>query len=127
MQAQEKLLQSAAGFTLVEVLLSLVLLSVAALGLLQWHAVANGVAHKAYQQTLAQVMAADAAERLWMASLNGPWQPESLSSEWQQHWSEFFIEANNEFHCTPQRVCRIQIRSHSVSQDYWVELPRQVQ
>ena len=110
-----------------EVLLSLVLLSVAALGLLQWHAVANGVAHKAYQQTLAQVMVADAAERLWMASLYGPWQPESLSHEWQQHWSDLFTEADNEIRCTSQRLCRIQIRSPSVSQDYWVELPRQAQ
>ncbi|SIT68750.1 prepilin-type N-terminal cleavage/methylation domain-containing protein [Ectothiorhodosinus mongolicus] len=124
---QDKCRHLAAGFTLVEVLLSLVLLSVAALGLLQWHAVANGAAHKAYQQTLAQVMAADAAERLWMASLHGPWQPESLSHEWQQHWSDFFMEGDHEIHCTPQRLCHIQMRSSSVSQDYWVQLPRLAQ
>lgn len=58
--------RSTSGFTLVEVLVALVLLSVSVLGLmqLQWNSVRAGTSGS--QATLVQVQALDMGERIWM-------------------------------------------------------------
>lgn len=59
------------GFSLLETLIALLVLSIGALGnvALQLHALQ--VTHSAYQRTLASLIAADAGERLWMAAAGG--------------------------------------------------------
>ena len=59
------------GFSLLETLIALLVLSIGALGnvALQLHALQ--ATHSAYQRTLASLIAADAGERLWMAAAGG--------------------------------------------------------
>ncbi|MCG5499673.1 type IV pilus modification protein PilV [Ectothiorhodospira lacustris] len=73
------------GFSLTEVLVALVVLSIGLLGLaaLQLNGL-KGV-HSAYQRTLAGVIAMDAGERLWMSLADGK-EPEDIQAEWLSDW-----------------------------------------
>ncbi|EHQ53369.1 type IV pilus modification protein PilV [Ectothiorhodospira sp. PHS-1] len=77
------------GFSLTEVLVALLVLSIGLLGLaaLQLNGL-KGV-HSAYQRTLAGVIAMDAGERLWMSlSPDYPLQdPEDIQAGWLSDWS----------------------------------------
>jgi len=72
--------RTSAGFTLLETLIALVVLSVGSLGsvALQLHALQ--ATHSAYQRSLASLIAADAGERLWLGLATGQidlaWLPE---------------------------------------------------
>ncbi|WP_412852259.1 type IV pilus modification protein PilV [Ectothiorhodospira shaposhnikovii] len=73
------------GFSLTEVLVALLVLSIGLLGLaaLQLNGL-KGV-HSAYQRTLAGVIAMDAGERLWMSLADGK-EPEDIQAEWLSDW-----------------------------------------
>lgn|GEM_PF-872073 len=69
------------GFSLLETLIALLVLSVGALGsvALQLHALQ--ATHSAYQRTLASLIAADAGERLWQAAAGG-----EAGLDWIDDW-----------------------------------------
>jgi len=72
-----------AGFTLLEVLLALLLLSFGVLGFAALQLKALQAAHSAYQYSLASVMAADVGERLWMGLAAG-----RIDTDWLPAWEE---------------------------------------
>ncbi|MCG5509644.1 type IV pilus modification protein PilV [Ectothiorhodospira lacustris] len=78
------------GFSLTEVLVALVVLSIGLLGLAALQL--NGLkgAHSAYQRTLASVIAVDAGERLWLSlSPDYPFQdPEDVEADWLGYWQD---------------------------------------
>lgn len=74
---------SCAGFTLLEVLLALLLLSFGVLGFVSLQLSALKAAHSAYQHSLASVLAADVAERLWMGLAEG-----RIDTDWLPAWEE---------------------------------------
>lgn len=82
--------QASGGFTLVEALIALLVLSLGLLGVAAMQLKAMQSAHVAYQRSLATVIAADANERLWaaLASTGGscPDAP-SVQTAWKSHWS----------------------------------------
>ncbi len=73
----------ARGFTLLEVLIALLVLSVGALGsaALQLHALQ--ATHSAYQHSLATLMASDAGERLWLGVAAG-----RIETDWVADWRQ---------------------------------------
>lgn len=77
------------GFSLVEVLVSLVIVSLGLLGLAAMQLKGLQSAHLSYQRTLATVAAQDAVERLWVrlweAQDSCP-SPESVESDWLLAW-----------------------------------------
>lgn len=72
-----------AGFTLLEVLLALLLLSFGVMGFVSLQLSALQAAHSAYQHSLASVLAADVAERLWMGLAEG-----RVDTDWLAAWEE---------------------------------------
>lgn len=75
------------GFSLLEVLISVLILSFGLLGMagLQLKSLQSG--HSAYQRTLATVIAMDAGERLWANSASlDPLTTEELQIQWQTDW-----------------------------------------
>lgn len=80
-------LRSSSGFSLLEVLVSVLILSFGLLGMagLQLKSLQNS--HSAYQRTLATVIAMDAGERLWANSAStAPLTTAELAQQWQEHW-----------------------------------------
>ncbi|MBK1691992.1 type IV pilus modification protein PilV [Ectothiorhodospira mobilis] len=75
------------GFSLIEALVALLVLSVGLLGLAALQLSALKGAHSAYQRTLASIAARDAEERLWMAAAAGPLQAGAVGSAWRRQWS----------------------------------------
>lgn len=59
------------GFTLLEVLVTLVIMSIGLLGLLSLQLRSLQYTHSSYQRTLASIYAKDAAERMW-TNLSNP-------------------------------------------------------
>ncbi|MCG5534691.1 type IV pilus modification protein PilV [Ectothiorhodospira mobilis] len=80
-------LQCQRGFSLIEALVALLVLSVGLLGLAALQLSALKGAHSAYQRTLASIAARDAQERLWMAAAEGPLQAAAVASAWRRQWS----------------------------------------
>lgn len=83
-----------AGFTLVEALVALVVLSIGLLGVAAMELRALQGAHAAYQRSVASLAAQDARERLWaeVASLPGvPVCPagriDGVEHAWRAHWN----------------------------------------
>ncbi|MFO8002870.1 type IV pilus modification protein PilV [Thioalkalivibrio sp.] len=72
-----------AGFTLLEVLLAMLLLSFGVLGFVSLQLSALQAVHSAYQHSLASVLAADVAERLWMGLAEG-----QIDTGWLPAWEE---------------------------------------
>jgi type IV pilus assembly protein PilV len=70
-----------AGFTLIETLVALVVLSVGALGCVALQLNALQATHSAYQRSLASLIAADAAERLWVGLAAG-----QIDVAWLPDW-----------------------------------------
>ena len=70
------------GFTLIEVLVTVLLLSVGALGTALLQMQALKATHAAYQRTLASVFAADVAERLWFGLVAGV-STDAWLADWQ--------------------------------------------
>jgi type IV pilus assembly protein PilV len=92
-----------AGFTLLETLIALVVLSVGALGCVALQLNALQATHSAYQRSLASLIAADAGERLWASLAAGQidvgWLP-----EWVQHRD---CGGSNSHVCLPELEVRI--------------------
>ncbi|MCJ8287667.1 MULTISPECIES: type IV pilus modification protein PilV [unclassified Halomonas] len=88
-------LRSQAGFSLLEALVALVLLSVGLLGVAGMQLRSLQSAHSSIQRSLADLAAQDARELLWASLVaNGGYcpegVPESLSREhWREHWADF--------------------------------------
>jgi type IV pilus assembly protein PilV len=71
------------GFTLIEVLVTLLLLSLGVLGSAALQLKALQTTHSAYQRSLASVLAIDAGERLWLGLAQG-----SLGADWLADWRD---------------------------------------
>lgn len=78
-----------AGFSLIEVLVAIVVLSVGLLGFAALQLKGLQSAHAGYQRTLASVIASDAAERLWAEWPKGPVDAavtENIEAAWLAAW-----------------------------------------
>nr|WP_269816184.1 type IV pilus modification protein PilV [Halomonas sp. G15] len=84
------------GFTLIEALVALVVLSIGLLGVAALQVKSLQSAHLSYQHTLASLAAQDAAERLWVAyAYSSPTCPaltviNGEGSDWHDGWSGYF-------------------------------------
>jgi type IV pilus assembly protein PilV len=76
-------LPGASGFTLLEVLIALLLLSVGTLGCVALQLNALQATHSAYQRSLASLIAADAGERLWQGLADG-----HIDTAWLSDWRQ---------------------------------------
>ncbi len=86
------------GFTLLEVLIALLILSLGALGsaALQLHALK--ATNSAYQHSLATLMAVDAGERLWLGLAAG-----RIETDWLADWRQRRTCGRGETHvCLPE-------------------------
>jgi type IV pilus assembly protein PilV len=75
------------GFTLLEVLIAAVVLSVGLLGAAALQIKGLQSAHSAYQRTIASIIATDAAERLWIDMHDGTIDRAAVETDWLAHWS----------------------------------------
>lgn len=75
------------GFTLLEVLIAAVVLSVGLLGAAALQIKGLQSAHSAYQRTIASIIATDAAERLWIDMHDGTIEHPAVETDWLAHWS----------------------------------------
>ncbi|MCG5496904.1 type IV pilus modification protein PilV [Ectothiorhodospira variabilis] len=84
------------GFSLIEALVALLVLSVGLLGLAGLQLLGMQSSHSAYQRTVASVIATDAGERLWLGMAkawadNGEFtgaDVEAIRDEWRDHWQQ---------------------------------------
>lgn len=75
------------GFSLLEVLIAVLILSFGLLGMAGLQLKSLQSSHSAYQRTLATVIAMDAGERLWANSASStPLTTEQLRDQWQDDW-----------------------------------------
>ncbi len=110
--------RTSSGFTLLETLIALVVLSVGALGCVALQLKALQATHSAYQRSLASLIAADAGERLWAGLATGQidtgWLP-----EWVQHRD---CAGGNPHVCLPELAVRIEgAAERRVVSVSWVE------
>jgi type IV pilus assembly protein PilV len=92
--------QSESGFTLIEALVALLVLSIGLLGVAAMQLKALQGAHAAYQRSIASLAAQDAQERLWAVMAdNGGLECPSWSSaqsfggvNWHDTWAEYLPE-----------------------------------
>ena len=90
-----------AGFSLVEALIALLVLSVGLLGLAALQLSGMQSTHSAYQRTIASVMATDAAERIWIKvgqldegeALTQP-HIQGVRDEWLEQWGTGSVEGD---------------------------------
>ncbi|MFP4244843.1 MAG: type IV pilus modification protein PilV [Ectothiorhodospira sp.] len=75
------------GFTLVEALVALLVLSLGLLGLAALQLSGLKGAHAAYQRTLASIAARDAEERLWMEAADGHLTTAAVTPAWRRDWT----------------------------------------
>ncbi|SEQ00883.1 type IV pilus assembly protein PilV [Ectothiorhodospira magna] len=78
--------RGAGGFSLIEVMVALLVLSIGLLGLAALQLTALRGAHSAYQHTLASIMAMDAGERLWLSLAQADMTPAAVHTDWVTHW-----------------------------------------
>lgn len=86
----------AAGFSLLEVLIAVLIIAFGLLGMaaLQLKTLQNG--HSAYQRTLASIIAMDASERLWMNLGDTPVKTAAvIQSEWLSAWNNVLPAAGS--------------------------------
>ena len=81
------------GFSLIEALIALVVLSIGLIGVAAMQLKALQSANAGYQRSVASVAAVDAQERLWamLASLEtgqtcADINPSAVQAEWREHW-----------------------------------------
>ncbi|PAU74335.1 type IV pilus modification protein PilV [Halomonas salipaludis] len=104
MKKQCHLPKAQAGFTLIEALVALLVLSIGMLGVAVMQLKALQGAHAAYQRSLASLAAQDAQERLWAVMANAPdelvcpsWEEAQNigGSSWHAQWVAFLPELNS--------------------------------
>jgi type IV pilus assembly protein PilV len=71
-----------AGFSLIEVLITMVIISIALLGLAVLQVKALQYSYASYQRSLATIQANDLVERLWAGVCALPGSANSISAEW---------------------------------------------
>ena len=77
------------GFTLIEVMVSLLVLGTALVALNTLQLASLRQAHDALHHTLANVIAIDAAERLWLAhAMQTHPTPEDIQQQWLEAWRD---------------------------------------
>lgn len=90
------------GFTLLEALIALLVLSIGLLGIAGMQLKALQGAHMAYQRSLASVIAIDAQERLWAGRASGTCpsnsETETISNKWADFW---FDEPHDDLETLP--------------------------
>lgn len=74
------------GFSLIEALIALVVLSVGLLGVAAMQLKALQSANAGYQRSVASVAAVDAQERLWAELANKTCTDINIESDWETHW-----------------------------------------
>lgn len=82
------------GFTLLEVMIALVVLSFGMLGLAAMQLKGLQSAHLSYQRTLATTAASDAVERLWVDLWATPTtcpDPVGVTDEWHDAWGDVLV------------------------------------
>jgi type IV pilus assembly protein PilV len=88
----------ASGFTLLEVLVALLVLSVGTLGCVALQLNALQATHSAYQRSLASLIAADVGERLWQGLGDG-----QIDTAWLSDWRQRRSCETGEGHvCLPE-------------------------
>ncbi|MFB9146969.1 type IV pilus modification protein PilV [Halomonas alkalicola] len=95
--------QSESGFTLIEAMIALLVLTVGLLGVAAMQLKALQGAHAAYQRSIASLAAQDAQERLWeaMAAAGNRQCPDedvvngTGEGSWLAQWSQFLPELND--------------------------------
>ena len=100
------------GFTLIEALVALLVLSIGLLGVAAMQLKALQGAHAAYQRSIASLAAQDAQERLWakMAINSGTVCPtgsdvEDIQIAWQGEWSIFLPGFSDQSTLTGNSAC----------------------
>ncbi len=78
------------GFTLIEVLVSFIVLSIGLLGLASLQLNALKSSHSAYQRTVASIIAMDAGERLWaeLAKSKNLNAANDVEEAWLEYWDD---------------------------------------
>ncbi|WP_006788135.1 type IV pilus modification protein PilV [Thiorhodospira sibirica] len=77
------------GFTLIEVLVSFIVLSIGLLGLASLQLNALKSSHSAYQRTVASIIAMDAGERLWAnLAADDPLDADAVETAWLNAWQD---------------------------------------
>ncbi|MBY5970152.1 type IV pilus modification protein PilV [Halomonas denitrificans] len=126
------------GFSLLEALVALLLLSVGLLGIAGLQLRSLQGAHSSIQRSLADLAAQDARELLWasMTALDGECPPDAAQSlrshQWHQHWAPFLpglADADQSIEPAEDCAFKISIRwqderfSDPSVFEYWVKLP----
>jgi type IV pilus assembly protein PilV len=104
------------GFTLIEALVALVVLSIGLLGVAAMQLKALQGAHAAYQRSIASLAAQDAQERLWakMAVDIGTICPagsdvDDIQSDWQGEWGVFLPGFSTSSTLTGNLACEYEV------------------
>lgn len=106
------------GFSLLETLIALVVLSVGALGCVALQLHALQATHSAYQRSLASLIAADAGERLWLGMATG-----QVDVDWVPEWMQRRDCGHAASHvCLPELEVRIEgVAARRVVSVSWAE------
>lgn len=83
------------GFTLIEVLVAVLVLSIGMLGLAAMQLNGLQSAHLSYQRTLATASAKDAVDRLWVKLWELPDScpdPADVTGEWHEAWEDLLVD-----------------------------------
>lgn len=76
------------GFSLIEVLITMLVVSIGLLGVAALQAKSLQHAYASYQRTLATVQANDAVERLWARVCDLPDELSDIEDEWVDEWED---------------------------------------
>jgi type IV pilus assembly protein PilV len=74
------------GFSLLEVLITLIILSIGLLGIAAMQLKGLQSAHSAYHRTLASTIAVDGSERLWATLVDGKVDVPKAQASWRANW-----------------------------------------
>ncbi len=74
------------GFSLLEVLITLIILSIGLLGIAAMQLKGLQSAHSAFHRTLASTIAVDGSERLWATLVDGQVDVVKAQESWQANW-----------------------------------------
>lgn len=103
----------ASGFTLIETLIALLLLSLGLLAVAGMQLKALQGAHMGYQRSLVTLMAIDAQERAWAGRANGACEAASaISGDWLNHWDNhggLHLDATNTQLSSGPAQCEYQV------------------
>lgn len=111
----DQALDRARGFTLIESLIALLILSFGLLGVAAMQLKGLQSAHLAYQASLASLAATDAQERLWAyladheRSCPGATALQGINAEWQAQWLEGVLHDAGSSGITQRAPCEYEV------------------